>query len=400
MRIVIVQYAGDYREAAGRINATGQETYYAQKYSVDAVAQLAHRCESVTVICGLTETAYDELLDNGVHAIGAGFSAPFDERALIDLVDREKPDRLIVRMPAMLLLKWATSQPLRTVAVLADSFSSKGIRGYIYNRRWAKLLNDKRIEWIFNHGLNSCISLRNIGVSADKTIPWDWPALVTPATEVKSLRSRASYEALYAGMVTEAKGIGDVLQAVARLKVTKTRVTLKVVGNGDIPAFAALAKKLQIEDCVRFQGLLPHEKVLEEMRQADLVIVPSRHEYSEGFPMTIYETLCARTPVVASDHPMFRANLTHEVDALIFPSGNVPALAAAIERLLSDRGLYRNLSVNSARTWTQLQLPVKWAEALDRWIADSPADREWLFGHRLSSGIYPLHRYEKLSRVP
>jgi calcineurin-like phosphoesterase len=105
MRIVIVQYAGDYREAAGRIDATGQETYYAQKYSVDAVAQLAHCCESVAVICGLTETAYDELLDNGVHAIGAGFSAPFDERALIDLVAREKPDRLIVRMPAMHLLK-------------------------------------------------------------------------------------------------------------------------------------------------------------------------------------------------------------------------------------------------------------------------------------------------------
>ncbi len=389
-----MQYAGDYREAASRIDATGQETYYAQKYSVDAVAQLTHSCESVTVICGLTKTAYDEQLDNGVHAIGAGFSTSFDERALIDLVDREKPDRLIVRMPAMHLLKWAISQPFRTIAVLADSFSSKGIRGYIHNRRWAKLLNNKRIEWIFNHGLNSCISLKNIGVSADKTIPWDWPALVTPAAEAKSLQSRTSYNALYVGMVTEAKGIGDVLQAVARLKVTKTRVTLKVVGGGDIQAFTALAKKLHIEDYVSFLELLPHEKVLESMYQADLVVVPSRHEYSEGFPMTIYETLCARTPVVASDHPMFRANLTHEVDALIFPAGNVTALAAEIERLLSDGGLYRSLSVASAQTWTQLQLPVKWAEMLERWIADSPADSEWLFDHRLSSGIYPLHRYE------
>jgi hypothetical protein len=97
---------------------------------------------------------------------------------------------------------------------------------------------------------------------------------------------------------------------------------------------------------------------------------------------------------------MFRANLTHEVDALIFSAGNVPALAAAIERLLSDSGLYRSLSVASAQTWNQLQLPVKWAEALERWIGDSPADREWLFDHRLSSGIYPLHRYEMLSRVP
>ena len=398
MRVTIVQYAGDYREAARRIAATGQETYYAQRYSVDAVAQLAHGCE-VTVICCLTETAYDEVLDNSVHAIGAGFSAPFDERALIDMVAREKPDRLIVRMPAMHLLKWAISQPFRTIAVLADSFSSKGIRGYIHSRRWAKLLNDKRIEWIFNHGLNSCISLRKIGVSADKTIPWDWPALVTPAAKVKSLRSDASHGLLYAGLVTEAKGIGDVLRAVARLKVSQTPVTLKVVGSGEIQAFTALARKLQIEDSVSFEGLLAHERVLEEMRQADIVVVPSRHDYSEGFPMTIYETLCSRTPLVASDHPMFRANLTHDADALIFPAGNATALGAAIGKLLSDSALYRRLSEASAQTWTRLQLPVKWDDGLERWIADSPEDREWLFDHRLSSGIYPLQRYEQSAKV-
>ena len=389
-----MQYAGDYREAARRIAATGQETYYAQRYSVDAVALLAHRCEA-TVICCLTEVAYDELLDNGVHAIGAGFSAPFDESALIGLVARQKPDRLIVRMPAMHLLNWAISQPFRTIAVFADSFSSTGLRGYIRHRRWAKLLNDRRIEWIFNHGLNSCISLKRIGVSADKTIPWDWPALVTPAAEVKSLRNDASHVVLYVGLVTEAKGIGDALQAVARLKVSRTPVTLKVLGSGEIPAFTALAGKLQIADRVRFEGLLAHARVLEEMRQADLVVVPSRHDYAEGFPMTIYETLSARTPLVASDHPMFRANLTDGVDALIFPAGNAAALGAAIGKLLSDSALYRRLSDASARTWTQLQLPVKWAEGLERWITDSPEDREWLFGHRLSSGIYPLHRYEQ-----
>jgi glycosyltransferase involved in cell wall biosynthesis len=398
MRVVIVQYAGDYREAVQRIATTGEETYYAQKYSVDAVTPHALGCDAVTVICCLTKTPYEEMLDNGVRAIGLGFSGPFDDRALIPLLTREIPDWLILRTPAMHVLKWAVSQPFRTVASLADSFSSKGIRGYIRSRQWAKLFNNRRIEWIFNHGLNSCLSLRSIGVSPDKVIPWDWPALVTPDTEVRSLRSDAPYQLLFVGMVSEAKGIGDVVRAVALLAGSNLDVTLKVVGGGEIELFSTLARTLHVEEGVKFLGLLPHDKVIEELRKADLVVVPSRHEYNEGLPMTIYETLCARTPIVASDHPMFRANLTHDLDALIFPAGDASALAAAITKVLSDPDLYQRLSSASAQSWAQLQLPIKWAESLTRWISDSPEDRKWLFGHRLSSGMYPLHRYEQLFR--
>jgi hypothetical protein len=40
MRLLFVQYGGDYREAVERFAAGGGETYYAQKYSVDAVAEI------------------------------------------------------------------------------------------------------------------------------------------------------------------------------------------------------------------------------------------------------------------------------------------------------------------------------------------------------------------------
>ena len=49
MRLVIVQYAGDYAEAFQCLARGGSENYYAQKYSVDAVTEMAKRSESVTV---------------------------------------------------------------------------------------------------------------------------------------------------------------------------------------------------------------------------------------------------------------------------------------------------------------------------------------------------------------
>ena len=45
------------------------------------------------------------------------------------------------------------------------------------------------------------------------------------------------------------------------------------------------------------------------MSAHDIVIVPSRHDYPEGLPMTIYEALAMRTPLVVSDHPMIKAGL-------------------------------------------------------------------------------------------
>ncbi|MEG4293035.1 hypothetical protein Q5692_30405 [Microcoleus sp. C2C3] len=51
MRLVIAENAGDCAEAFERLAQGGSETYYAQKYSVDAVTETAKRAESVTVIC-------------------------------------------------------------------------------------------------------------------------------------------------------------------------------------------------------------------------------------------------------------------------------------------------------------------------------------------------------------
>jgi glycosyltransferase involved in cell wall biosynthesis len=151
---------------------------------------------------------------------------------------------------------------------------------------------------------------------------------------------------------------------------------------------ADLAAKLNLDGQVEFAGIIPNEDVPAAMRTADAVVIPSRHEYPEGLPLTIYEALAARTPIIASDHPMFRGALTHEDSALIFPAGNAEALAGAIHRLGSDAELYARLSANSQAAWEALQLPVTWGAMIEHWLENSPEDVKWLRDHSLASGIY------------
>ena len=99
MRVVFLQYGGDYREAVQRIKATGQTTYYAQRHSIDVVAALVGRCEMVAVVCVLTSEPDDEVLGSGVRAIGAGMSSPVDQNKLVSLIAELNPDHLILRTP-------------------------------------------------------------------------------------------------------------------------------------------------------------------------------------------------------------------------------------------------------------------------------------------------------------
>jgi glycosyltransferase involved in cell wall biosynthesis len=391
MRLLIVQYAGDYREAFHNLAEGKGETYYAQQYSVDAVSKVGSHVDEVSTLCLLSDQRYNEVLPNGVRAIGAGFNShKINFNTILEVVKDRQPTHLVLRTPNRALLQWAIQNKVQTMATLADSFNNPGICERARNYLLANLLNHSQVSWIGNHGVTASQSLQAIGVNPDKIIPWDWPHSVTPDLfEAKTLRQNPQrWNLLYAGSVSEAKGVGDVLGAIAALKARNIPVHLKVAGKGDIAAFQAKVRQFHLEDSVEFLGLVKNTAVVGLMREADLVVVPSRHEYPEGFPMTIYEALCSRTPIVASDHPMFLRQLQHGQNAMIFAAGQSGECALQIEKILTNPALYETLSQATYATWKNLQIPVKWGDMITSWLHNSPQDQEWLFQHRLSSGCY------------
>ena len=68
----------------------------------------------------------------------------------------------------------------------------------------------------------------------------------------------------------------------------------------------SLGAKLKISSLLNFLGLVGNNDVFSMMTAADLIVVPSRTAYPEGFPLTMFEAIASRTPIVCSDHPMLR----------------------------------------------------------------------------------------------
>ncbi|MBW6523996.1 glycosyltransferase family 4 protein [Sphingomonas sp. RHCKR47] len=381
-RVLMVHYAGDYREADRLRREEGKEMYYGHGYVLDQLAALRAEHDAVGFLCALAPR-YWEMLETGVTVIGADTDPDRNPDAVIALIERFAPTHLILFGPMMPLIRWARAQPFRLGVVMADSFANPYYR-WIRFRTLPESLNDARVTLVANHGLNAARGLVDLGVRADKVLAWDFPHHRTPDDlSPKTAPAARPFELLFVGSISAKKGVGDLIDAVALLKPAHD-VRLSIAGVGARDRFAGRAAKRGVGDRVTFLGLVPNGEIAAMMRAADAVVVPSRHAFPEGLPLTLFEGLASRTPVVASDHPMFRGHLEDGASAMVFRAGRPRALAAAIAALIADPALYARVSAGGAAAWHRMQSPVKWGEMIARWVRDRDDDRAWLSAHTLA----------------
>jgi glycosyltransferase involved in cell wall biosynthesis len=397
MRLAIVQY-GDYAEAERRFAAGGSETYYAQRQTVEFIAGLTERCQQVTVLT-LFGDRPQERLESGVHSLGVELypkgRRPRHLRLLREL-ERLRPDHLVLATPEPLVLAWALARRVRTLPLFADSFRSANVKARVKHAVLAGLLSLPQFEWVSNHNLAASLELVRIGVDPAKVVPFDWPVIATPSdSPPKRAPAGDAFRMIFVGQISEAKGVGDLLAALRLLRGRPgPQWSATLVGRED-PALEQRAREWGMGESVRFCGIVPHERVIALMREHDAVVVPSRHDCAEGLPMTIYEGLCSRTPLVVSDHPMFRLKVRDGIGAMVFRAGDPSSLAACLERLQGDPDLYGRLSTSGEQAASGYFTPLKYDSLISAWLESSRTARVKLAPYSIASG-----RYESRSLDP
>ena len=257
------------------------------------------------------------------------------------------------------------------------------MRSALEKYRVATLLNNERFELVSNHCLPATEHLARIGVQRSKLIAWDIRHPFAPSSyPQKHLVGGPKFKLFYVGSIVEDKGVTDLVHAVALLRKRGFEVHCSLAGAGDIDIMTALAHRLGVFDLISFLGLVGNNEIFELMRESDLVAIPSRTYYPEGFPLVVFEAIASRTPIVCSDHPMFRTVLIDGRTASVFPAGNCNLFADAIERTLSDSNLYAKLSAAALSSWEALKGPADWRTMLTKWVAEG-ASSPWIQQHKL-----------------
>lgn len=147
---------------------------------------------------------------------------------------------------------------------------------------------------------------------------------------------------LCVAQLVDYKGHRYLLEALARLP--DARLTL-VAHRFDLRGeLEARARELGVAERVEIEGPLGTEELAERYRTCDVYAQPS---LAECFPVTVLEAMACGRPVVATDV----GGVAEEVGeaGIVVPSGDVAALAGAIERLLGDEDERRARGEAAAR---------------------------------------------------
>lgn len=156
-------------------------------------------------------------------------------------------------------------------------------------------------------------------------------------------RSRALLQEPYvafAGRLTEAKGVGDLLAAIARLKAQGCPVRLRLAGSGDMNRWREMTCAHGIEELVSFAGWLDDDARVAFLRNAALFCMPSHHE---SFGIATLEAMFARLPVVGTRLGGFLDLVEEGVNGFLVEPGDVEALAHCIRRLVDTPALARRM---------------------------------------------------------
>jgi glycosyltransferase involved in cell wall biosynthesis len=146
--------------------------------------------------------------------------------------------------------------------------------------------------------------------------------------------------ALFVGRLTFDKGVPELVQAFLRLRNQFPDLRLLLAGcfEDEDPLPVDIRKYLDTHPGVISAG--PVQDITTYYAIADVVVLPS---HREGLPTVILEAQAAGKPVVGASATGIVDVVVDGETGLLFPVGEVPALAEALARLITDKALARKL---------------------------------------------------------
>jgi glycosyltransferase involved in cell wall biosynthesis len=139
---------------------------------------------------------------------------------------------------------------------------------------------------------------------------------------------------LWVGRFVPVKGLDILIEAIGHVVQAVRDVQLCLVGAGpELRRVQEIVRRRRLERVVRFVGSVPHNRLGQWYRAADVTVLAS---YSEGVPNVLLESMACGTPFVATRVGGVPEIADPAVDCLVAPR-DASALADALLASLSRR---------------------------------------------------------------
>ena len=204
--------------------------------------------------------------------------------------------------------------------------------------RWCDkmiFISQPLIDWALREGIGSSDKMIKIysGIDLNRFTP-----VSQDQKELNRARWGLGKKDPVIGMVSklwDGKGHTVLIEAFREIKKEMPDARLVIVGEGYLyPVLRGLAEGYHLADSILFTGF--QMNVSELISTFDVAVLPS---FFEGMGRVLLEAMAMERPVVASRVGGIPDLIKNGVNGLLTPPGDVRALADALKKVLSDKGL-------------------------------------------------------------
>ena len=162
--------------------------------------------------------------------------------------------------------------------------------------------------------------------------------IIAPPTFLQTKRNDEKLHLLFLGLITEQKGIFDLLEVLSEHKDEfEGKIVLHIGGNGKVDKLKEFIHTKGLQNIVIYEGWVSGEKKIQMFNISDVFILPS---YTEGLPVSILEAMSYGLPILSTPVGGI-PEVVNESNGILFEPGNKNEIYDSILKLI-------NSDINSA----------------------------------------------------
>jgi len=288
-----------------------------------------HLIHGIQVWCGAAVRAARRLNASGAAAIAVG--------STYDTLLHESRAKLASALSSYSLCE----QARQSAETVWNRLVSDRYEAHAYRQASAVFVNYETVRRLLRDSYGPDVPVRKLPYASEAAFFDDPPSSErTPAGESPLILAASRHD--------PRKGLAVLLRALARVNRARHPFHACMIGHGRLLAdHRRLAISLGLEDVMRIEGFVPDSQTW--MRRADIFVLPSLEEGSGS--LSLLEAMQAGAAIVATNVDGIPEDITDGQTGLLVNPGDEFALAHAIERLLGNEPLRRQLAANARRSF-------------------------------------------------